>query len=87
MSYLFVRHKVKDFDAWKPLYDAHRVARAVAGLKQLYLLRNAADPNDVLLLFETSDLEKARAFARSEDLQQTMKKAGVTGVPEILELQ
>ncbi len=86
MSYLFVHHKVTDFDVWKPLYDAHRITRAVAGLKQLHLLRNASDPNDIVLLFEARDVEKARAFANSDDLRQTMKRAGVTGDPEILEL-
>lgn len=87
MSYLLVHHKVENFDTWKPAYDSHRVARAVAGLKEVHLLRNQSDPNDIVLLFEARDMEKARAFARSDDLRQIMKNAGVLGSPEILELQ
>jgi hypothetical protein len=87
MSHLLVHHKVENFDTWKPLYDAHRTTRAVAGLKQIHLLRSLSDPNDVVLLFEARDMEKARTFARSDDLRQTMKRAGVIGTPQIVELQ
>jgi hypothetical protein len=38
-------------------------ARQKAGLKELHLLRNADDPNEVILLFEADDLQKAREFA------------------------
>ena len=87
MSYLLIHHKVENFDTWKRAYDDHRVARNVSGLKELRLLRGLSDPNDVVLLFEARDLEKARAFAHSDDLRQAMKGAGVIGAPEILELQ
>jgi hypothetical protein len=87
MSYLLVRHKVENFDTWKSAYDSHHTARAVAGLKEVHLLRNQSDPNDIVILFEAHDMEKARAFASSHDLRQVMKEAGVRGTPEILELQ
>jgi hypothetical protein len=87
MSYLLIRHKVKNFDTWKRAYDDHRVARKVSGLKELRLLRTRSNPNDIVLLFEARDAEKARAFAKSKDLRDAMKAAGVMGTPEILELE
>jgi len=48
MTHMLVRHKVADFDQWKPVYDAHRTAREDAGLKVLHLWCNEDDPNEVL---------------------------------------
>ena len=83
MPYLLVRHKVRDFSTWKTAYDAHLPAREAAGLRELHLLRNVEDTTEVVLLFETEDLGKARTFARSEDLRQAMEKAGVVDQPDI----
>ncbi len=76
MNYLLIRHKVADFAKWKHGYDAHGSARANAGLKEERLLRNTDDPNEVVLLFSTQDLNKAKQFAASDDLRQRMQEVG-----------
>lgn len=83
MSYLFVRHKVRNFEEWKPVYDSHEAARRKAGLTEKHLFRDAEDPTEVTLLFEASDDSKARAFVASDDLREAMKNAGVLGKPDI----
>ena len=83
MNYLMIRHKVKDFKKWKAAYDAHGSAREGAGLKERCLLRNAKSRNDVWILFEANNLARAKAFCASADLRAAMKKAGVTGKPEL----
>jgi hypothetical protein len=87
MNYLLVHHRVKNFDQWKTLYDGHLPVRQQAGVKEVRLLRGADDPNDVMLLFEASDLAKAQAFVTSEDLRDVMTKAGVIGTPELTYLK
>ena len=87
MTYLMVRHKVADFGEWKPVYDAHASARAKAGLKQEHLLRNIDNPDEIVLLFSTDDLCKAKMFAASADLREAMQKAGVTDKPDLYFLQ
>ena len=87
MPHLLVHHKVQNFETWKSAYDRHRNVRDQAGLKELHLLRNVADRNDVVILFEAEDLERARAFVRSDDLRNKMQEAGVVGAPELLELE
>ncbi len=82
-SYMLVRHKVRDFSEWKPGYDAHLPKRAEAGLTEKYLLRGADDPNEVVLLYEAQDLNRAKAFAESADLRETMQKVGVLDKPDI----
>jgi hypothetical protein len=81
--HVLVRHKVTDFAKWKPVYDQHLPARQKAGLKEVHFLRNIQNPNEVILLFSTEDLEKAKAFAASDDLRQVMQRAGVSDKPDI----
>jgi heme-degrading monooxygenase HmoA len=75
--------KVKDFAAWKPLYDGHESTRKVSGSKGARVFWNADDPREILILFLWNDLPDARKFASSEDLKQRMQQAGVIDKPEI----
>ena len=38
---------------------------------------------DYVLLFEWDSLDNARRFLESEELRQAMKKAGVSGQPDV----
>ena len=82
-SYMLIRHKVKDFPVWKRGYDAHMPKRTEAGLTEKHLLRGASDANEVVLLFQATDLGKAKAFAESQDLRETMQNVGVVDKPDI----
>jgi len=84
MAHILVRHKVADFDKWKPLFEDHRPVREAASLKNLYLWRNEGDPNDIIVLFEASDLAKAKEFLGSSELKIKMQEHGVQGAPEIV---
>jgi len=52
-----------------------------------HLLRNTDDPNEVILLFEAADLQKAKEFAASSDLRERMQQAGVIDKPGIYFLE
>ena len=81
--HLLVRYKVFDFAKWKSVYDADLSARQKAGLKEIYLFRNADDPNEVTLLFSVEDVHKAKEFVSSGDLHHALEKAGVLGAAEV----
>ena len=83
MSYVLVRHKVADFSMWKKVYDAHLPLRQSAGLKENQLFRGANGSNEIVILYSTSDVNKAKEFAESEELRLTMQKAGVIGRPQV----
>jgi len=83
MAYLLVRHKVKDYSKWKPIFDEHAATRKVSGSKGGRLFRNADNPNETFILFEWESIEKAKKFAQSEDLKKTMLKAGVSDKPDV----
>ena len=83
MPYLLVRHKVEDYARWKPIFDEHGTTRQAAGSKGGQLWRSAEDPNELVLLLEWDDLDRARQFAESDDLREAMGRAGVTGRPDV----
>ena len=83
MPYVLVRHRVSDFSNWKAAYDAHSTARQEAALREEHLLRNVDDPNEVILLFEAKDLQKAKEFGASADLREAMQNAGAVDKPDI----
>ena len=84
MSYIYVRHSVEDFDQWKVGFDAHKSARQAGGANdEEYVMRNADDPNEVVVMLGWNDLEKARQFTQSPELKEAMQRVGVTGPPEI----
>lgn len=83
MPSVLVRHKVKDYAAWKAVFDEHGIARRANGSQGDRLFRSAADPNEVLILLEWDDLDRARLFADSDDLREAMDRAGVTDQPDI----
>ena len=82
-TFLLIRHRVRAFSEWKRGYDAHLPKRAEAGLIEKYLLRSANDPNEVVLLFEAKDLNRAKVFVESADLRETMQKVGVLDKPDV----
>lgn len=87
MAFLLIRHKVKDFKIWKSGYDGHQPKRNEAGLTEKYLLRSSDDPNEIVILFEAQDLNRAKAFAASADLREKMQEVGVVDKPDIYFLE
>jgi hypothetical protein len=47
------------------------------------VFRNAADPNDVVILQDVADVAKARTWLGSDDMKVAMQKSGVIGSPNI----
>jgi hypothetical protein len=82
-NYLTILHEVKDFPVWKKAYDADAPRRTAAGLTEIHVLREHDTPNLVALMFEVSDVGRAKALATSPDLAATMKAAGVIGTPRV----
>jgi len=83
MAYMLVRHNVKDYPAWKRVFDDLIDTRRASGEKTWQIWHQDDDPHNLWLLFEWDNLKNARAFANSEALKEAMQKAGVTGHPDI----
>lgn len=78
---VIVRCKVKDWGAWKKVFDSHKQARMDAGLTDRVVAHTAGDDHNVILVFAVADMAKAKAFMQSKDLKDKMNEAGVVGPP------
>jgi len=87
MPFTLIRHKVKDYLQWKFVFVEHARTRKATGSQGGMLFQNAENPNEIFLLMEWDDFEKAREFAGSPDLRETMERAGVADKPDVYFLQ
>ena len=83
MVHVIVRHKVADYSRWKEAFDAHLNARKAAGETEARVMVSADDPRELTLFFDWDSLDHARRFMSSDDLKQTMKRAGVVGDADV----
>ena len=83
MHVLLIRHRVSDFARWKAVFDEDGITRRANGSLGGRLFRNATDADEVLVILEWDDLDRARLFADSDDLREALTRAGVADWPDI----
>ena len=83
MTHLMIRHKVKNYEAWKEEFDNFADFRKTNGEKSYMIMRSEDDAENLHLFFEWDTHENAQKFLRSAELKQAMQKAGVAEAPEI----
>jgi heme-degrading monooxygenase HmoA len=81
MPSLLIRQSVADYDAWSVVFAEQEIVRLANGSRGARIWRAAADPAEILVLLEWDDLERARLFVDSDDMQEAMRRAGVIGEP------
>lgn len=81
---MIIHHRVTDYAKWRVVYDADQVNRTAAGLSNCHVHRSMDNANDVVIGCSMADVAKARSFASSKALAETMTKAGVLDKPQIL---
>ena len=87
MAYMFVRHTVKDLDAWKSVFDSVDDLRRRNGERSYRILSEGNGSNEIFALFEWDSLDNARKYASSPELRAAMERAGVVGKPDIYFLE
>ena len=83
MTALLIRHRVRRYDHWKAAFDADAAARQAYGARGERVFRGDADGDEVLVYLEWDGLERARLFARSDDLREALARAGVADRPDV----
>ena len=78
-----ITHSVKDFSAWKLVYDAGEELRKNAGINDNVVLRSLSDENRITVLGSSSSAEKFNEFMLNPELKAAMEKAGVVSKPEV----
>ena len=49
MGMLIIRHKVKDYDQWRPMFDKHSLMQQAAGLSNPRVFRSADDKSEIVV--------------------------------------
>jgi quinol monooxygenase YgiN len=84
MASILIQVQVKDFAAWRKVYDSAIDLRTAAGaLSDAQVYRDASDPNKVTTINKWNSLANAQKFAHSPELKAAMEKAGVVGQPNV----
>jgi quinol monooxygenase YgiN len=83
MIQVLVHHEVADYRSWRSVFDEALDFRHDGGECSCRIFRKAGSPNDLTLLFDWEDMERAKRYMTSEDLRKKMQQAGVIGTPEI----
>jgi quinol monooxygenase YgiN len=83
MIQVLVRHQVADYRNWRSVFDGALDFRHDGGECSCRIFRKAGNPNDLTLLFEWDDMEKAQRYMTSDELRKKMQQSGVLGAPEI----
>lgn len=81
VSRVLITHQVKDWDAWKKVFDADKPNRIAAGLTDRALGYSVGDNHSVTMALVISDMKKAEDFSKSPDLKKKMEDGGVQGPP------
>jgi heme-degrading monooxygenase HmoA len=83
MVTLVVHHKVRDYNAWKPVFDEHESVRRSHGEVEHRIYRDIQDPNRVVVHNDFPSEEAARAFLEDPSLEDAMGRGGVEGEPGV----
>ena len=79
----FVRHRVRDYVAWREVYDSFADVQREGGVRAEAVYQSVDDPNDLTVTHDFDDVETARAFFASPELRDAMMRAGVEGEPTL----
>jgi quinol monooxygenase YgiN len=81
MASLLIQHQVKDYAAWKKVFDSAIDLRKSNGELSAQVYRDTSDPNKITTINKWNTIANAQKFAHSPELKAAMEKAGVVGAP------
>ena len=83
-AYTIVNHPVKDFDAWKAVFDSGLEMRQAAGELSATVITGGEDGTQVTVINTWTSLEDANAMLNNPDMKPMMESAGVLEFPTII---
>ena len=83
MTYSIVRLAVKDYAQWKTVFDEATTLRKSYGSRGVRVFRSVDKPNELVLLAEYEDIQRARQLFQSAEFREATQRAGVTGLPDV----
>jgi hypothetical protein len=88
MGMMLIRHKVRDYGQWRPIFNKHAEMQKAAGLSNPRVYHSAdSNKSEIIVVFDTKDTKMAKDFAASVELKEAMTEAGVVDIPTIYFLE
>ena len=78
-----IRHHVKDYDAWREVYDGFADVQKANGVTEESVHRAKDDGNDLLVIHRFASVDDAQAFFALAELREAMQRGGVEDEPQI----
>jgi hypothetical protein len=64
MGMMIIRHKVRDYGQWRPMFDEHVAKQKEAGLSNPRVYHSAdSNKSEIVVVFDTENTKKAKDFA------------------------
>lgn len=83
MTFVLVKARIEDYAKFRSVFDGLASRRKEFASKDARVFRNSSNPNEVVILMELDDVEKARQYLQSDELRQSQQRAGTLGPPEV----
>jgi hypothetical protein len=80
MATFISRLRVEDYAHAKAVHLAAKAAREANGFQNEQFFRNPSDPHEMLILWDVEDLQQARAYGQSDEVQQRVRASGTLEV-------
>lgn len=77
MDHVLIIHAVRDYAAWKRVFDEAAAMRKAAGERRYQLLHADGDSRQVVHWSQWTSVADARAFFESPELVEIRRQAGV----------
>ena len=87
MALYYGKHKVKDYDAWRPYFDGDQHRIHSVGAKTISVMRSTEDPNDVHFVFDIPDFGAFMGMLQTPETGEIFQKAGVMEQPVVYRLE
>lgn len=79
---MVVEFAIKDYAAWRPVFDGAEAQRVTAGVTNPRIYRGADKQEQVLVLFDVASRKQGMDWMRSPKLREDWRTGGVIGVPK-----
>jgi quinol monooxygenase YgiN len=75
--------KVKDFAAWRIVFDDLTTMRTSHGCTGHKVYQSPHETNEITILTDWKGIDEAKSYATSNDLKEGMQNAGVISQPDV----
>jgi len=77
LTTVFVLHRVKNYAAWRRVYDGVEAMQSAGGVLDEAVFQAEGDPENVLVMHRFANLQAAHEYFENPQLLEAVREAGV----------